>query len=131
MSGGTSGECWRSRDWMPGPVQVVSLSSTEVDGGEVIVAGRVSDRVQRLVLDHGNGRTTTARVERGVFGLISGGSVTKNAELVSIGEGGGGIGRRRLLRSFDRVDRCYADPSGEVVYGEAGSQCLPAEPWTR
>lgn len=130
-SSGGGGEAWPLRDWMPGPVQILSNSSTGQDSGHVMTAGRVSNRVQRLVLDHGNGLTTTARLERGVFGLISQGVVTEEAELVSYQEDGSEIGRRRLFQPFSQHDNCYVDPSGKVVYGEPGPSCLPSEPWAK
>ncbi|MCA2218544.1 hypothetical protein [Jidongwangia harbinensis] len=130
-SGSAGGERWLSRDWMPGPVQRLSASSTEIDGGEVIVAGRVSDRVRRLVLDHGNGHTTVARLERGVFGLISDGEVAETAELVAYTADGGEAGRRRLFPPTGADRRCYVDPSGTVVHGDPDPPCRPAEPWTR
>lgn len=129
--GGAGGEDWPSRDWVPGPVQMVSNASTELDSGHVMAAGRVSNRVHRLVLDHGNGLTTTARIERGVFGLISRGVVTKEAEMVSYQVDGSEIGRRPLFQPLDHYDHCYVDPSGNVLYGDPGPNCLPAEPWAR
>lgn len=30
----------------------------------------------------------------------------------------------------DQYDRCYVDPSGNVVHGDPGPNCLPAHPWT-
>ncbi|HEX8630303.1 MAG TPA: hypothetical protein VF755_19260 [Catenuloplanes sp.] len=132
MGGG--GQNWPTRDWLPGTVDLVQFSSTEAEnGGDVIVAGRVSDRVDRLVLEHGNGTTTTARVERGVFGLLSNGRVEKHADLVSYGEDGREIDRFPLYKLPREREECFADPSGRVVYGKAdrGRTCLPAEPWTR
>ena len=130
-SGSAGGEQWQVRDWMPGPVQRLSLSSSEIDSGDVIVAGRVSDRVQRLVLDHGNGHSTTARIERGVFGLVSKGPVTKAAELVAYAASGEEAGRRRLFPPVGGREQCYVDPSGKVVYGDSDPPCRLAEPWTR
>ncbi|MGW0505508.1 hypothetical protein [Micromonospora sp. NPDC003241] len=133
VSGGYGGERdWRLRAWLPGPVQRFLLTSTEVAGGDVAVTGRVSARVHRLVLDHGDGHTTVARLSDGVFGLLTeGGRVRKDAELVSYDAGGAEIDRRLLFRPSDEFDHCYADSSGNVVYGEPGSDCRPAERWGR
>ncbi len=65
--GGISVDPWPHGEWLPGPVQRLLLTSTEHDGGDVSVSGRVSERVQRLVLDHGDGHTTTARLSGGAF----------------------------------------------------------------
>ncbi len=132
-SGGMGHDTWESPRWMPGPVERLGLASTDVDGGRVLVTGRVSDRVHRLVLDHGDGHTTAARLSRGVFGLISAnGDVRNDAELVSYGADGREIGRVRLFPRPGEPDRqCYVDPSGTVVTGRPGRACLPAEPWTR
>jgi hypothetical protein len=130
-SGSAGGEQWQVRDWMPGPVQRLSLTSSEIDSGDVIVAGRVSNRVQRLVLEHGNGRRTTARIERGVFGLISQGPVTKKAELIAYAKSGEEVGRRPLFPPVSEREQCYVDPSGKVVYGDSDPPCRLAEPWTR
>ncbi|GAA2605462.1 hypothetical protein GCM10010399_40600 [Dactylosporangium fulvum] len=135
VSGGTStdtdGEEWR-HDWLPGPVERLSMTSTDADGGEVVVVGRVSARVHRLVLDHGNGTRTPARIANGAFGLISeDGDVrwADNPELVSYDGDGKEIDRRSLLAPFRGGDRCYTDPTGAVVLGKPGPACLPAEPW--
>ncbi|MGC5285826.1 hypothetical protein [Micromonospora sp. DT231] len=132
-SGGTSGErVWPQRKWLPGPIQRLLLTSTDLDGGDVAVTGRVSARVHRLVLEHGDGHTTTARMVNGVFGLLSeGASVTKDAELVSYDTTGAEIDRRLLFRPSDEFDNCYVDSSGTIVYGEPGGDCRPAEPWGR
>ncbi|WP_405096360.1 hypothetical protein [Micromonospora sp. NBC_01412] len=131
-SGGSSHERWPRSDWLPGPVQRLLLTSSEPRGGDVAVSGRVSARVHRLVLDHGDGRTTTARISRGAFGLVTHARpVTGRAELVSYDAAGGELDRRPLFRPSDRFDHCYATPSGEVIYGPAGTDCRPAERWTR
>lgn len=126
------------RNWLPGPVQRLSLSASEVDSGDVMVAGRVSARVRRLVLEHGDGRTTTARLKDGVFGLVSTGAVRADARLVSYDADGNELGR---LPMFDKGDQdgCYVDPAGKVLYqpqhakNEPSSvdpaSCAPAEPW--
>lgn len=54
-TGGLGGAAhWPQRDWLPGPVQWLSLGSTEPDGGDVTVSGRISAPVYRLVLEHGD-----------------------------------------------------------------------------
>ena len=130
--GGISAEAWEHRDWLPGPVQRLLLTSSEVDGGSVTVLGRVSARVHRLVLEHGDGRTTEARLHDGAFGLVTRtADVRPGAELVSYDAGGGEIDRRRLFRPSKDFDRCYTDPSGAVIYGKPGGKCGPAERWGR
>ncbi|GAB2606651.1 hypothetical protein Aab01nite_01790 [Paractinoplanes abujensis] len=128
-SSSVGGEAWPQRDWLPGPVQRLSLSSTEQDGGSVSALGRVSARVDRLVLEHGDGHTTTARIEAGAFGLIAD-DVAANAELVSYDRTGREIDRRSLFGYSGDYPHCYTDPSGRIVYGERGPACLPADPWT-
>ena len=131
-SGGVGGEAWPHRGWLPGPVQRLSLSSTEADGGSVSVLGRVSARVDRLVLEHGTGRTTTARLHDGAFGLISRtDDVREDAELVSYDAAGREIDRRLLFQYSEQFPHCYTDPAGTVIYGEPGPDCLVADPWTR
>ncbi|MFJ5541982.1 hypothetical protein [Micromonospora chalcea] len=133
VSGGSGGERdWPQRGWLPGPVQRLLLTSTEAEGGDVAVTGRVSARVHRLVLEHGDGHTTAARLSSGVFGLVTeGGTVRQDAELVSYDASGTEIDRRLLFRPSDEFDHCYADSSGKVVYGNPGTDCLPAERWSR
>lgn len=128
---GVGGEAWPHRGWLPGPVQRLSLSSTEADGGSVSALGRVSARVDRLVLEHGNGRTTTARLRDGAFGLISRtDDVGEDAELVSYDAAGREIDRRPLFQFSGGYPHCYTGPQGTVIYGEPGPDCRPAEPWT-
>ncbi|MEE6257493.1 hypothetical protein [Plantactinospora sonchi] len=129
FSGGVGSEPdWRTRDWLPGLVQQMMLTSSELRSGEVAVSGRVSGRVHRLVLEHGDGRHTTARLANGTFGLVSRGDVTSRAELVGYDHEGREIARQ-LLFDWRSEDRCYTDPNGNVVYGKAGPDCHPAEPW--
>jgi len=127
------GPARRHRDWLPGPVQILSLSSSEFSGGKVTALGRISPRVHRLVLEHGNGRsTTTARLSRGAFGLVTrNDDVGSGATLVSYDSEDREIGRRELFRPFNESDRCYTDPAGTVVYGRQGPDCVPADPWER
>jgi hypothetical protein len=133
VSGAVTGaHDWPRRGWLPGPVQRLLLTSTEVDGGDVAVTGRVGARVHRLVLDHGDGHTTTARLSDGVFGLLTeGATVREDAELVSYDAQATEIDRRPLFRPSDEFDHCYVDSSGNVVYGEPGTDCRPAEHWSR
>ncbi|MER7894525.1 hypothetical protein ABTX15_32555 [Micromonospora sp. NPDC094482] len=133
ISGGITGASdWPQRDWLPGPVQRLLLTSTEIEGGDVAVTGRVSARVHRLLLEHGDGHTTAARLNDGVFGLLTeDASVNEDAELVSYDATGTEVDRRLLFRPSDEFDTCYADSSGNVVYGKRGSDCLPAERWNR
>jgi hypothetical protein len=103
-----------------------------------MVIGRASARVKRLVLEHGDGRTTAARLKDGAFGLVStGGPVRADAKLVSYDAHGNELGRMPL---FDRDERCYADPAGRVLYPihvprdappPDPATCLPTEPWGR
>ncbi|MFG2052115.1 hypothetical protein ACGFIW_32390 [Micromonospora sp. NPDC048935] len=133
VTGGTSGErVWPQRDWLPGSIQQLLLMSSKVDGGDVAVTGRVSARVHRLVLEHGDGHTTTARLVNGVFGLLTeGANVTRDAELISYDATGSEIDRRLLFRPSMQFDYCYVDSAGTLVYGEPGVDCRPAEPWGR
>ena len=131
VSGSISDTPWTHRDWLPGPVERVSLSSSEIDGGSVAALGRVSARVHRLVLEHGTGRTTAARLSGGLFGLISkSDDVRRDAELVSYDAGGREIDRRPLFQTADELGQCYTDPAGKLLYGPQGPNCLPADPWT-
>lgn len=133
-TGGASGGPWESWDWLPGQVQRLLLTSTDIEGGDVTVIGRVSDHVHNLVLNHGDGHTTSARLDEGLFGLISDGHpVKKNAELISYDANGTEIGRNRLFQPSDPPGegRCYVNPAGNVVYGKPGPSCLPAQPRTR
>jgi len=129
-SGGLSNDQWQHRDWLPGPVQRLSLSSTELDGGDVVVLGRVSSRVHRLMLERGNGKSTTARLSEGAFGILTTtDDVQRDAELVSYDAEGDEIDRRPLFADSRSFEHCYTDPAGKVIYGEPGSDCLPADPW--
>jgi hypothetical protein len=131
-SGSVGGEAWPHRGWLPGPIQRLSLSSTEAVGGSVSVLGRVSARVDRVVLDHGNGRTTTGRIRDGAFGLISrSDDVGEKAELISYDAAGREIDRRLLFQYSGEYPHCYTDPAGKVIYGDPGPDCLPADRWTR
>ncbi|WP_433044703.1 hypothetical protein [Dactylosporangium sp. CS-033363] len=108
---------------VPGPVERLLGGSTEVDGGTVTLAGRVSDRVVRLVLEHGDGRTTAARIEHGAFGLIADG-VHRNAELVAYDAGGAEIYRAAW-------DAARPDYRPECRTVPKSPSCPPPEPWRR
>ncbi|MEU2702626.1 MULTISPECIES: hypothetical protein [Micromonospora] len=131
-SGGGATEPWPHGEWLPGPVQRLLLTSTEFDGGDVSVSGRVSVRVHRLVLDHGDGHITAARLSGGAFGLMTSGARLKagNApELVSYDAKGAEIDRRPLFQAEDQLEHCYAGPDGKRIYGKPTSGCRPAEKW--
>lgn len=131
-SGGGATELWPHGEWLPGPVQRLLLTSTESDGGDVSVSGRVSRRVHRLVLDHGDGHTTAARLSDGAFGLMTSDARLKagNApELVSYDAKGAEIDRRPLFQAEDQLEHCYAGPDGKRIYGKPTSGCRPAEKW--
>ncbi|BEL02261.1 hypothetical protein Q0Z83_004520 [Actinoplanes sichuanensis] len=135
-SGGFSVEEWHgTRDWLPGPVQVLMRTSTEADSGAVDASGRISPRVARIELEHGDGRTTAARLAGGTFGLVSTTDVGGDAALVAYDTRGAEIWRRPFFVPSPDTDRCWSDPSGNIVYpplrGETSStpNCLPAEPW--
>ena len=129
--GATSADRWQSqrKDWLPGPAEQLLLTSTEHEGGDVTVIGRVSGTVRRLVLEYGNGHSSEVRIGSGMFALLSDGTaVTGDATLVSYDADGREIGRRALFESRDD-DACFTDPAGIVVYGKAGNDCRPAFRW--
>jgi hypothetical protein len=130
-TGGLAVDRWlaQRRNWLPGPFERMLLTSTEVDGGDVAVIGRVSAGVRRLVLEYGNGHTSEASFGRGMFALVSDGTpVTIAAALVSYDAAGHEIGRSALFQPRDH-DACFTDPTGAVVYGKAGNNCRPAFRW--
>ncbi|MFY1685417.1 hypothetical protein ACN265_28250 [Micromonospora sp. WMMD730] len=131
-SGGGTVEPWPHGELLPGPVQRLLLTSTEADGGDVSVSGRVGSRVHRLVLDHGDGHTTAARLLRGAFGLMTSDarlSAGDAPELVSYDATGTEIDRRPLFQAEDELEHCYTDPVGKRIYGRPASGCRPAEKW--
>lgn len=129
--GGIGANAWRHRDWLPGPVERLLLSSTERASGDVAVSGRVSARVSRLTLEW-PGHTIAARIDNGAFGLLSpvGAGVTGDAQLVAYDATGQEIDRRPLFVSTDELGRCYVDPAGNVLYGNRGPDCRAADPWS-
>ncbi|MEU7982622.1 hypothetical protein AB0B63_29325 [Micromonospora sp. NPDC049081] len=134
VSGGGATEPWPHGEWLPGPVQRLLLISTEPDGGDVSVGGRVSPRVHRLVIDHGDGHTTAARLSAGVFGLLTSDARLRagnDPELVSYDAGGAEIDRRPLFQPEDQLEHCYAGPDGKRIYGRPASGCRAAEKWRR
>ncbi|MFG1654891.1 hypothetical protein ACGFIE_33710 [Micromonospora sp. NPDC049275] len=131
-SGGGVTDPWPHGEWLPGPVQRLLLTSTEADGGDVIVSGRVSGRVHRLVLDHGDGHTTAARLSGGAFGLMTSDArltAGVDPELVSYDAEGTEIDRRPLFQAEDELEHCFAGPDGKRIYGTPTSGCRPAEKW--
>lgn len=98
-----------------------------------MAAGRVSFRVDRLVLEHGNGNSTGARLANGAFGLVTtSGDVQPDAELVAYDATGSVIEREGVFEPLSAPSRCYTDPTGKVVHSrvvEPDTDCLPAERW--
>jgi hypothetical protein len=139
ITGGAVSDAWGGRhDWLPGPVQRLGLSFSDANGGDVMITGRASARVARLVLEHGDGRTTAARLKDGAFGLVSsGGSVRASAQLVGYDADGNELSRFRLFEKSYLGD-CYLDPAGNVLYQPRSEKdappadpasCAPAERW--
>ncbi|GAA0912344.1 hypothetical protein [Virgisporangium aurantiacum] len=123
--------------WLRGPISVESESSSEYGGGgEVLdIAGRASARVGRIVLDHGNGRTTEANLVDGTFIINNDGPVkVGHGTLVTYDRAGNVIDRRPAGRSGDPDRSCYTDPTGAVVLSAVAEPaldrpCQPAESW--
>jgi hypothetical protein len=121
--GGFDTEGWIDPTTVPGPVQTLLGSASEDFGGTVTMAGRVSDRVAKVVLEHGDGHTTTARIANGAFGLIADG-VRGNAELVAYDDTGAEIYRASWLAARpDRRPECRTVPKSP--------SCPAPEPWRR
>jgi hypothetical protein len=117
--------------WLPGPISVDSLTASELNGGDVSVVGRVSTRVAKVVLDHGNGDTTVARLDHGTYAAATGtgGVVLGSAKVIAYDRAGKVISEKPLMLSAGYgVPGCYVDDAGNVVYG-TGSNCQPAERW--
>ncbi|GIJ56795.1 hypothetical protein [Virgisporangium aurantiacum] len=123
-------------NWMPGAIEIGGATSMEAHGTSdyFATAGRVSSRVARVVLDHGNGRQTAANVADGTFVVIADGDVeVDETVLVAYDSAGTEIARsqgwsRRGL-SEQSAD-CYVDPTGAVVWGSTpGTVCRDAEAW--
>ncbi|BCJ40484.1 hypothetical protein GCM10010168_81820 [Actinoplanes ianthinogenes] len=135
-SGGLADDRWgASKDWLPGPVQVLFLSSTDVDAGKVEAAGRISPRVARLIVDDGSGRTFRARLADGAFGLLTTESVAAGSRLIGYDAAGEVIFAEPLFDgAFARIKTCYVNDTGQAVYlppdtEKPTTKCLPAEPW--
>jgi hypothetical protein len=142
VTGGSRSDIWSApqREWLPGPIQRLGGTSSDVDGGDVTVIGRASARVDKLLLDYGDGHTTAARLQDGAFGLISDGMpVRPDARLVSYDRDGNEIDRRPLFNRQSDYEHCYVDPAGTVVYRKDRTEttdpdpreCQPADRWDR
>ena len=70
---GGATEPWPHGESLPRPVQRLLLTSTEPTAGTSASAAG-SAEVRRLVLDHGDGYTTAARLSEGAFGLMTSGA---------------------------------------------------------
>ena len=125
-TGGTVAGRWATPDLLPGPVQPLSIGAAEFWGGDTGVIGRAAARVHRIELDHGDGRSTAARLERGLFGVLAD-DVTADAELVGYDAAGREVDRRPLFVPSER-HRCWAGPSGAVLF-PGPPPCGAAEPW--
>ncbi|WIM93902.1 hypothetical protein ACTOB_005896 [Actinoplanes oblitus] len=136
-SRGLGSDAWGdTRDWLPGPVQVLWLESSGDRSGWVSASGRVSHRVSRLVLDHGSGKTTRARLVDGAFGLLTTtADVRPGAQLIAYDANGAVILRERLFAgAAARIASCYVSDTGKVVYRPVEPEkytgkCVPAERW--
>jgi hypothetical protein len=123
-------------NWLPGPVHIGSGESTTIEGtsDHVALAGRISARANRVVLDHGNGGRTRAHLAGGTFTLIADGPVEITAATLLTYDGAGTEIDRRPAWPAEGLSRqtstCYTEPAGTVVDGSvAGTGCRPAEPW--
>jgi len=127
--------------WLPGPISVEEARSTDLDGGYIDTAGRVSGRVARVVLDDGAGHQSTARLAAGTFVVFSHGRINPGrGVLISYDSSGTEIDRRPVLQQ--PAGRCYTDPAGRLVnpvsndafdqaYRSKQGRCDAAEPWSR
>ena len=126
--------------WLPGSVSIELAGSSDLEGGYTEAAGRVSERVARVVLDDGAGHPSTARLARGTFVVYSDGPLkTRSGVLTSYDANGTELDRFPML--FPQAGRCYLDPAGKPVnpttnhvldesYRSNPRQCTAAEPWT-
>jgi hypothetical protein len=123
------------RDWLPGPIRIDSGASEHIDGGgdTFSVLGRVAPDVDRVLLDHGDGRTTEANVLGGTFVVIADGPVPAGKGTLVSYDGAGTILDRRPAwpQGQDEPQPCYTDPAGTVVLGSASTGCGKAERWRR
>ncbi|MET7951633.1 hypothetical protein [Micromonospora sp. NPDC005324] len=127
---------YKQATWLPGPISVESFSTND---GDVLTAGRISDRVDRVELDHGDGTRTRARLNDGTFAVATHNAGIKEgaATLITYDKQGKVIDRRspeflaNTLTTKDKkyAETCWTDPTGKAVYGTPGNDCKPAEPW--
>ncbi|MEU8078998.1 hypothetical protein AB0B31_26595 [Catellatospora citrea] len=125
--------------WLPGPVAGQSAGHSDVDGGEAQVAGYISRRVAKVVLDDGQGHRSTARLTEGTFAVLSDGALAPGkAQLISYDDQGREIDRRYAFDLGPVGTSCWVDPAGKVVvYGmdrknaptPSPAGCGEAEPW--
>jgi hypothetical protein len=128
--------------WLPGPVSVESASAStrQFGGGDVYLAGRISSRVGRVELDHGDGNATIARLSEGTFAVATSGAgiADGKAVLVTYDKAGTVIDRRPavylentgLTAAGQYTESCWTDPAGTRVYGRsATTECKQADPW--
>ncbi|GAA3247059.1 hypothetical protein GCM10010532_091820 [Dactylosporangium siamense] len=127
--------------WLPGPILLEIARSTDRNGGYIDAAGRVSERVARVVLDDGAGHQSTARLAGGTFVVFSDGRTNPGAGvLISYDSSGAEIDRRPA--NDQPEGHCYTDPAGKLVnptsnyrfelaYRSNQGRCDPAEPWSR
>jgi hypothetical protein len=126
--------------WLPGPISVEAASSTSGGGGDVFLAGRISKRVGRVKLDHGDGRATIARLSDGTFAVATDGAAIADGKaiLVTFDKAGNVIDRRPALflensglsADGQYAASCWTDPAGTAVYGQRGARdCKQADPW--
>ena len=129
-SGGGSYGPFVQAQWLPGPISVESASATELKDGDMFVAGRVSERVARVELDHGNGNKTVARLAEGTFAVATSEAHldVDQAKLISYDQSGAVIDSRSP-NLLDAGGKCYVDATNTVVYGKNGPDCAQAEPW--
>lgn len=125
--------------WLPGAVSSASSGHSDADGGQSHVAGYVSRRVAKVVLDDGQGHRSTARLAEGTFAVLSDGALAPGkGQLISYDEQGREIDRRPVFDLGPVGTSCWIDPAGKVVvYGmdrknaptPSPAGCGKAEPW--
>jgi hypothetical protein len=133
--GGATGGPWEgTRNWLPGPVQVLMSGNSVMSGpAEMSLVGRVSSRVARLAAEDGT-HTVAAQVANGMFGLLAiTDEVAYEGSLVAYDAAGEVIYKQPLFPATE-PDRCWTGPTGQVLYpaGEqkgSAERCLPAEAW--
>ncbi|WP_144118611.1 hypothetical protein [Catellatospora sichuanensis] len=130
----------RAPQWLAGPLEGSSASSSDPWGGTTAVAGFVHRRVAKVVLDDGAGHRSTARLADGTFAVLSDGDLAaRKGRLISYDEQGREIDRRDAFDLGVVGTTCWVDPAGKVVlYGMDRKHaptpppvgCGKAEPWT-